>query len=106
MRYVAIASDGDGTLIKDERMDGDVAKAIEDFRAAGGMLFLVTGERVEELSEFPRLDLIDHVVAENGAVIVNPATGDEEILCETPPSSFADALRRAGVQDVVDAGFG
>jgi len=100
MRYRAIATDGDGTLLKDNHLEDDVAAALERYRAAGGRLFLITGELVEQLSEFPRLDLFDHVAAENGAVLFDPATGRRELLCEPCSGSLVDRLREAGAHDV------
>jgi len=93
MRYVGLATDGDGTVLKDNRMADDVALALERFRAAGGRLFLITGELVEQLAEFPRLDLFEQVVAENGAVLFDPATRGETILCEPPPAVLGKMLR-------------
>jgi len=43
--------------------------ALERFRKSGRKLILVTGRELEDLeSVFPRLELFDRVVAENGAV--------------------------------------
>ncbi|HET9978919.1 MAG TPA: HAD-IIB family hydrolase, partial [Ktedonobacterales bacterium] len=47
---------------------------------------------------FPRLDLFHRVVAENGALLYNPATRDEKPLGEPPPAEFVAALRARGVQ--------
>src|SRR4051812_9870873 len=92
MRYVGLATDGDGTLLKNNRMSGSVAVALDRFRGAGGRLFLVTGERVDQLSEFPRLDLFETVVAENGAMLFDPATRREVILCERPEAKLVEML--------------
>src|SRR5215208_6627205 len=100
MRYVALATDGDGTLLQNNRMADEVAVALRRFRAAGGRLFLVTGERVDQLAEFPRLELFDHVVAENGAVLYDPATRDEVVLCEPPPAKLVEMLRESGACEV------
>src|SRR5215212_2892804 len=100
MRYIALATDGDGTLLKNNQMSDDVAAALERFRAAGGQPFLVTGELVEQLSEFPRLDLFELVVAENGAVLFDPATKEEMVLCERPPAELAKTLREQGACEV------
>src|SRR4029079_6900261 len=44
---------------------------------------------------FTRLDLFDRVVAENGALVYTPATGEEKLLGERPPDDFiADVARR------------
>jgi hydroxymethylpyrimidine pyrophosphatase-like HAD family hydrolase len=100
MRYAALATDGDGTVLKDNRMADEVAVALERYRAVGGRLFLVTGERVEQLAEFPRLDLFDQVVAENGAVLFDPATRNEIVLCDPPPAKLIETLRTHGACDV------
>jgi len=100
MRYVALATDGDGTLLKDNRMADEVAVALQRFRDAGGRLYLVTGERVEQLAEFPRLNLFDHVVAENGAVLFDPATRAEIVLCERPPAQLVETLDERGACEV------
>ena len=59
---------------------------------------LVTGRELEDLKDiFPRLDLFDVVVAENGAVLFHPKTGKMELLHEPPPARFLDELRGRGV---------
>jgi hypothetical protein len=59
----------------------------------------VTGRELEDLSQaFPRLDLFDRVVAENGAVLFSPATGVLRTLVDPPPAAFYEALAAAGVQ--------
>ncbi len=59
---------------------------------------MVTGrELVELISVFPRLDLFDLVVAENGALLYNPATEERNPLCEPPLPQFVAALQARGV---------
>ncbi|HTL54446.1 MAG TPA: hypothetical protein VL361_02155 [Candidatus Limnocylindrales bacterium] len=44
-------------------------------RSSGRKLLLVTGRKLDELlSVFPRADLFDAIIAENGAVLFWPAT--------------------------------
>jgi hydroxymethylpyrimidine pyrophosphatase-like HAD family hydrolase len=49
---------------------------------------------------FPRTGLFDRVVAENGAVLYDPATRSVRSLGEPPPVTFANELRRRGVEPV------
>jgi hydroxymethylpyrimidine pyrophosphatase-like HAD family hydrolase len=100
LRYAAIATDGDGTVLKDNRMPNEVVTAIKRYHAAGGHVFLVTGETVKQLDEFPHVELFDRVVCENGPVIYNPGTGEETVLCKGPPKALQEQLRRACGQDV------
>jgi hydroxymethylpyrimidine pyrophosphatase-like HAD family hydrolase len=100
MRYTAIATDGDGTLMEHRRLEEDVARALKRFRAAGGRLFLVTGETIEDLANFPQIDLFDHVVAENGAVLFNSNLGDERVLCVSNPAPVVNALREISAREV------
>ena len=43
----------------------------------------------------PHLDLFDRVVAENGALLYDPATSEERPLAQPPPQEFVEALQRA-----------
>src|ERR1700722_2848136 len=73
MRYLAMASDYDGTLAHDGVVDDQTIRAIERLIHSGRKLILVTGRELPDLqSVFPRLDLCERVVAENGAVLYIP----------------------------------
>ncbi len=55
--------------------------ALEELRASGASLLPVTGREIDDLRKvFPRLDLFERVVAENGALIYRPATREERVL--------------------------
>ena len=72
MRYLALATDYDGTLAKDGRVDEPTLEALERFRDSGRRLILVTGRELDELLEvFPQVDLFERVVAENGALALS-----------------------------------
>jgi hydroxymethylpyrimidine pyrophosphatase-like HAD family hydrolase len=63
------------------------------------MLVLVTGRELPDLFDlFPEIGLFKLVIAENGAVLFEPATGFSKILCQPPPSSFIPALRGRQVE--------
>jgi HAD superfamily hydrolase (TIGR01484 family) len=98
LRFIALACDFDGTLATDGHVGEDVVAALEQVRASGRKLVMVTGRELDELQRtFTRLDLFDQVVAENGALLVDPATREERTLAERPPDEFVAALRARGV---------
>src|SRR5207253_4003528 len=49
MRYLALATDYDGTLAHDGRVDAPTLAALDRVRASGRRLFLVTGRELPEL---------------------------------------------------------
>ena len=60
MRYLALASDYDGTLAKDGEVDELTIRALERLVQSGRKLILVTGRELPDLqSVFSRLDLCD-----------------------------------------------
>src|SRR4051812_24600864 len=93
-----LATDYDGTIATHGTVDPDTLTALRRLRAAGGTLILVTGRELPQLKEvFPDLDLCDMVVAENGALLYTPETGEERSLCDPPEESFVRALKARGV---------
>ena len=101
MRYRALATDYDGTLASDGEVDELTVVALERLRASGRLLILVTGRELAELQTvFPRTGMFETVVAENGAVLFRPSTGDEKRLAEPPPRSLIAALERRGVEPI------
>jgi hydroxymethylpyrimidine pyrophosphatase-like HAD family hydrolase len=89
MHYLALASDYDGTLAQDSHVSDEVLNAIRRLKASGRKFILVTGREVPELeSVFPDYKLCDAIVAENGALIVWPNEGRDEVLGEPPPEAF------------------
>ncbi len=76
VQYRALVADYDGTLASEGRVEGGVLEAIGRLRAAGGRFVLVTGRQLEDLLEvFPQAaQLCDRVVAENGALLLSPAS--------------------------------
>lgn len=98
MRYLALACDYDGTIAHNGRVAESTVEAFVRLRNSGRKLILVTGRELDDLmSIFSRLDLFDSVVAENGALIYNPATKREALLGERPPEDFIADLARRGV---------
>jgi HAD superfamily hydrolase (TIGR01484 family) len=102
MRYLALATDYDGTLATDGRVDEATLAALERLRESGRRLILVTGRHLEDLLEtFPQINLFDHVVLENGALLYRPATREEKALGDRPPEAFVKALQERGVDPLV-----
>ena len=98
MRYLALATDYDGTLAHDGRVTDSTLAALERLRKSGRRLVLVTGRERDDLQKtFSRLDLFDHVVAENGALLYKPDTKEEKVLGAAPPAAFLETLRGRGV---------
>ncbi|HJU57304.1 MAG TPA: HAD-IIB family hydrolase [Actinomycetota bacterium] len=99
MRYVAVATDYDGTLADEGRVSSDAVEALERLRQSGRSTILVTGRLLEDLrTVFDRLDLFDRVVAENGAVVFDPASDSMRTLADRPPATFIERLRSSGVE--------
>jgi hydroxymethylpyrimidine pyrophosphatase-like HAD family hydrolase len=98
MRYLALCTDYDGTLAHHGRLDKPTIAALEDFRASGRKLIMVTGRETADLVKVcDRLDLFELVVAENGATIYRPATKEERPLVAAPSARFIEELGRRGV---------
>jgi hydroxymethylpyrimidine pyrophosphatase-like HAD family hydrolase len=98
MRYLVLACDYDGTLAADGVVDDTTVAALDRVKESGRRLVLVTGRELDDLKRvFARTDLFDRIVAENGALVHNPATGETRLLGEPPPEAFVAALRERGV---------
>ncbi len=98
MRFEALVTDYDGTLAHHGTVADSTVAALERLKASGRRLVLVTGRLLPDVRDaFPRLDLFDRVVAENGALLYRPDTREEKLLAAAPPAAFVEALRRAGV---------
>jgi hydroxymethylpyrimidine pyrophosphatase-like HAD family hydrolase len=99
MRYLALASDYDGTLAHDSHVAEETRAALERLKASGRKLILVTGRELPELeSVFPDYCLCDAIVAENGALIRWPAEDREEVLGEPPPEAFLTEVIHRGIK--------
>lgn len=102
MRWLALATDYDDTLAHEGRVAETTLAALERLRASGRKAVLVTGRVLPELLlAFPRIDLFDRVVAENGALLVRPQARAEVLLAAPPPAAFVERLRSAGVAPLI-----
>lgn len=99
MRHLALATDYDGTLAHDGRVADPTLAALVRLRESGRRLILVTGREVPDLhSVFAHVGLFDRVVAENGALLYRPDTGEEKILAAPVPATLREELTRRGVR--------
>jgi HAD superfamily hydrolase (TIGR01484 family) len=98
MYFVALATDYDGTLARHGNVDAATKDALRELRRSGRKLILVTGRDLPDLKRvFPELELFDLVVAENGALLFDPAKKEEKPLADPPSEAFVDRLRELGV---------
>jgi hydroxymethylpyrimidine pyrophosphatase-like HAD family hydrolase len=98
VQYLALATDYDGTIANDGVVDKPTLAALERLRGGARRLVLVTGRDLTDLQRvMPRLDLFDLVVAENGALVYDPANREEQALADAPPPAFVERLRELGV---------
>lgn len=94
MRYLALACDYDGTIAELGRTDDSTLAALRRVRESGRHVILLTGRRLSELLEIcPGHDIFSRVVAENGALLYDPATRKEKLLAEPPPAALINTLR-------------
>jgi len=101
MHYFALACDFDQTLASAGLVAKSTLAALERLLASGRKLVLVTGRQLDDLQRiFPAISLFERVVAENGAVLYRPSTGETKLLAEPPPQAFIDSLRQRGVSPV------
>jgi HAD superfamily hydrolase (TIGR01484 family) len=101
MRYHALACDYDGTIAWDGNVNEQTIEALEDVRKSGRKLILVTGRELDDLAKvFPKFELFDRIVAENGALLYRPGTREELKLAEGPPEEFVRELTRRGVERI------
>ena len=94
MRFRVLVTDYDGTIATDGLVDEATIAALQRVRAAGLKLVLITGRELSSLfNTFTRTEIFDRVVAENGAVVLNPASGSVRVVASAPPPQLVEALQ-------------
>lgn len=95
---LAVATDFDGTIAHDGVVPEHTLDALRQLRAADVRLLLVTGRELPSLAiAFPHLRVFDRIVAENGALLYDPAAGTTQWLAPAPPPLLLEALRAKSV---------
>ncbi len=98
MRYLALAVDYDGTIAHEGRVAPRTREALRRARQAGRRLVLVTGRELDDLfATFDQCNLFDRIVAENGALLHNPAERKTRLLAAPPPPALLAALAERDV---------
>jgi HAD superfamily hydrolase (TIGR01484 family) len=101
MKYLALATDYDGTIAHHGVVDPPTLAALAKFRESGRKLILVTGREISDLaSTFSEPRIFDLIVGENGALLYYPATEEVKVLAKAPPPAFPDLLRERGVNQL------
>ena len=99
MRYLALATDYDGTLASHGTVAPETLTALRELAATGRKLILVTGRRIDDLTQvFPEVTIFDRVVVENGPLVYRPHSHETRALSTPPPAAFVEELQRRGVQ--------
>jgi hydroxymethylpyrimidine pyrophosphatase-like HAD family hydrolase len=98
MRYLALACDYDGTLAEGGHAEDETLAALHRVRESGRHLILLTGRQLPDVLGICAChDIFSRIVAENGALLYDPASRKERLLADPPPPAFANALRARGV---------
>lgn len=101
MKFRALALDYDGTIAQEGVLHPDVKTAIQEARARGIIVVLVTGRILSELARLAGdLQFLDAVVAENGAVLYLPS-GHLRLMSRPPSHAFLEELRRRRIEFTV-----
>jgi len=98
MKWLAFATDFDGTIATDGVLDEATRAALIRIRTGGATTILVTGRELKDFAPVPEvLDLFDCVVAENGGVLYSPSTKQTQVIGSPAPPDFAAELVQRGV---------
>lgn len=99
MHFLALVADYDGTLAHGGVVAPSTLAALRRLKDGGRRLLLVTGRELADLqSVFRELAIFDRVVAENGALLFDPATGAERLLAAPPPRLFVERLQERRIE--------
>lgn len=98
MKFLCLATDYDGTLAQHGDVEESTVNALKAFKETGRKLVLVTGRELPDLRKVCHFtDMFDRIVAENGALLHNPADESSKVLAPQPPEEFVERLRTCGV---------
>jgi HAD superfamily hydrolase (TIGR01484 family) len=101
MRYLALATDYDGTLAHNGVVSERTWAAVRRLRDAGRKVILVTGRELEDLkTTCPHFELFDLIVAENGGLLYHPGQSTARALAAPPSAEFVARLQQHGVAPI------
>ncbi len=101
MRYHALATDFDGTLVHNGSITSTTTEALKKFVGTGRQLVMVTGRELPELKTvFSELHLFKLIVAENGGLLYDPASSKEVVLGPPASEKLVETLRDRGVESI------
>jgi hydroxymethylpyrimidine pyrophosphatase-like HAD family hydrolase len=93
MTFDVLATDYDGTIAHDGRVDDTTLEALRQARDEGLRLILVTGREVPDLANtFAHFEVFDRIVAENGGVLLDPRSQALATLTVAPPPELLEWL--------------
>ena len=98
MRFTVLALDYDGTIARDGKLHPEVRRAVGEVRATGVTVVLVTGRMLSDLRKLVGdLRFVDAIVAENGAVVAYPDSGQSFVLGEPVSRDLMNEIRARAV---------
>jgi HAD superfamily hydrolase (TIGR01484 family) len=99
--FLALAADYDGTIADHGFVNAATCEALKRFKGTGRRLILVTGREIADLTHaFAELKIFDLVVAENGAVIYEPANESERVIAPAPSARLVEKLMERKVEPI------
>ena len=102
MRHRVLACDFDGTLAVEGVCSDETVEALQRVAASRMRLVLVTGRTWEELIDvFDPGSLFEQIVVENGAVVIDRGSGQEQLLAPRVPPGLVAELQRTGVTPLI-----
>ncbi|MBW4507244.1 MAG: Cof-type HAD-IIB family hydrolase [Scytonematopsis contorta HA4267-MV1] len=92
-QYRMLATDYDSTIANKRVITPSAEKALLQAKEAGFLLSIVTGRELNNLLRIcPLIPMFDLIVAENGAVLYSPSTGQIELLGDPPAIELISQL--------------
>ncbi len=99
MKWLALATDFDGTIATHGVVPTNTLRALAHARQNGLVLILVTGRELRDFGPLGfDLTWFNLVVAENGAVLYEPQTAVETLLAPAPSTDLVEDLHAQGVE--------
>ena len=97
-KYLALATDYDGTIAQHGDVTDATRAALLRWKETGRKLIMVTGRELPDLQKICSFtNEFNCIIAENGALLYWPSTGERKILADAPPVEFIQCLRAQGV---------